>query len=137
MQPTDDPRICLSTTNLYPKDRPLGKRNVGRPAKRWADDIIKVTGRAWMNLDKDREETPDRTERASALDLQRIVGRRNRARRRRPLKVLARIFIWGIKRGARISIAHAATNAGSRRRCVFADCAVRGANKYARRSARL
>ncbi|GBP73997.1 Retrovirus-related Pol polyprotein from type-1 retrotransposable element R2 [Eumeta japonica] len=35
--------------------KPLGKRNVGRPAKRWADDIIKIAGRAWMNLAKDRE----------------------------------------------------------------------------------
>ncbi|GBP53407.1 hypothetical protein EVAR_48159_1 [Eumeta japonica] len=34
---------------------PLGKRNVGRPAKRWADDIIKIAERAWMNLGKDRE----------------------------------------------------------------------------------
>ncbi|GBP80869.1 Acidic repeat-containing protein [Eumeta japonica] len=34
---------------------PLGKRNVSRPAKRWADDIIKIAGRAWINLAKDRE----------------------------------------------------------------------------------
>ncbi|GBP52890.1 Putative uncharacterized transposon-derived protein F52C9.6 [Eumeta japonica] len=34
---------------------PLGKRNVGRPAKGWADDIIKIAERAWMNLAKDKE----------------------------------------------------------------------------------
>ncbi|GBP56841.1 hypothetical protein EVAR_41477_1 [Eumeta japonica] len=34
---------------------PLGRRNVDRPAKRWADDIIKIAGRVWMNLARDRE----------------------------------------------------------------------------------
>ena len=26
---------------------PKGKRNVGRPKKRWADDIISIAGRNW------------------------------------------------------------------------------------------
>ncbi|KAJ2946764.1 hypothetical protein O0L34_g12828 [Tuta absoluta] len=34
---------------------PLGKRKVGRPTKRWADDITEVAGRDWMNLAQDRE----------------------------------------------------------------------------------
>lgn len=33
---------------------PIGKRNVGRPYKRWADDIIEVAGKHWMEKAKDR-----------------------------------------------------------------------------------
>lgn len=34
---------------------PVGKRNVGRQLKRWADDIIDVVGNDWMKTGKDRE----------------------------------------------------------------------------------
>lgn len=34
---------------------PMGKRNVGRQLKRWADDITHVVGNDWIKLGKDRE----------------------------------------------------------------------------------
>lgn len=34
---------------------PQGKRKVGRPNKRWADDISKKAGKDWLNRGKDRE----------------------------------------------------------------------------------
>lgn len=35
---------------------PLGKRNVGRPKKRWVDDIIEVAGKSWWRLGLDKEQ---------------------------------------------------------------------------------
>lgn len=35
---------------------PQGKRTVGRPQKRWVDDIVATAGKNWENLAQDREE---------------------------------------------------------------------------------
>ncbi|KPI96314.1 hypothetical protein RR46_12344, partial [Papilio xuthus] len=35
---------------------PSGKRNVGRPNKRWSDDIIDEVGRDWMTLGRNRND---------------------------------------------------------------------------------
>lgn len=34
---------------------PAGKRRVGRPNRRWADDIVQIAGKDWMTLGKNRE----------------------------------------------------------------------------------
>lgn len=34
---------------------PSGKRNIGRPKQRWADDIVQTVGRNWMEQGRDRE----------------------------------------------------------------------------------
>lgn len=34
---------------------PLGKRNVGRPKKRWADGVISVAGEKWRIMAKNRK----------------------------------------------------------------------------------
>ena len=34
---------------------PPGKRRVGRPKKRWADEIISIAGSNWINITQDRE----------------------------------------------------------------------------------
>lgn len=47
-----DKRWTIETTRWK---GPIGKRNVGRPMTRWADDIIQVAGKEWMNSGKDRE----------------------------------------------------------------------------------
>lgn len=35
--------------------RSEGKRNVGRPIKRWADDLSDVGGKHWMEVARDRK----------------------------------------------------------------------------------
>lgn len=47
-----DQRWTLESTKWI---GPLGKRNVGRPQKRWADDIIEVAGKTWIKTAQDRE----------------------------------------------------------------------------------
>lgn len=34
---------------------PIGKRNIGRPNRRWADDITQNAGEDWMSIGKNRE----------------------------------------------------------------------------------
>ncbi|GBP24020.1 hypothetical protein EVAR_10121_1 [Eumeta japonica] len=34
--------------------RPLGKRNIGRPTRRWADDIVEIVGQNWITLAEER-----------------------------------------------------------------------------------
>lgn len=46
-----DKRWTIQTTQWK---GPAGKRNVGRPYRRWADDIIQMAGKDWMSVGKDR-----------------------------------------------------------------------------------
>ena len=32
------------------------KRNIGRPPKRWSDDIVQKAGKTWMRVGRDRDE---------------------------------------------------------------------------------
>ncbi|KAJ0175113.1 hypothetical protein K1T71_009254 [Dendrolimus kikuchii] len=53
--------ICRRTDGRWSKRvlewRPrLGKRSVGRPPARWADDLCKVAGRRWLRKSEDRDE---------------------------------------------------------------------------------
>lgn len=52
MARSTDKRWALRTTIW---SGPLGKRNVGRPRKRWVDDIISVAGENWLTAAKNRE----------------------------------------------------------------------------------
>lgn len=47
-----DSRWTIHTTQWK---GPVGKRNVGRPYSRWADEIIQIAGKNWMDAGKDRE----------------------------------------------------------------------------------
>lgn len=47
-----DNRWTIKTTQWK---GPLGKRNVGRPNKRWTDDIIQTAGKEWMKAAADRK----------------------------------------------------------------------------------
>ncbi|XP_023946281.2 LINE-1 reverse transcriptase homolog [Bicyclus anynana] len=47
-----DQRWTIKTTKWI---GPQGKRNVGRPQKRWADDIIATAGKSWMTIARERE----------------------------------------------------------------------------------
>lgn len=42
------------TTKVTCWKGPLGKRSIGKPTKRWADDIVKKAGQDWMILARDR-----------------------------------------------------------------------------------
>lgn len=48
----EDKRWTYQTTKWQ---GPIGKRNVGRQRKRWADDIINTAGKNWMHTAKDRD----------------------------------------------------------------------------------
>lgn len=47
-----DKRWTIETTRWK---GPGGKRNVGRPKRRWADDVIQVAGDNWLDIGKDRD----------------------------------------------------------------------------------
>ncbi|CAK1585807.1 unnamed protein product [Parnassius mnemosyne] len=51
LQRLKDDRWTKITTNWYPLGR---KRKKGRPFKRWDDPIVKVAGRVWTRLARDR-----------------------------------------------------------------------------------
>ena len=46
-----DGRWSKAVTEWRPSN---GKRSVGRPAARWADDIVAIAGVTWMRLAQDR-----------------------------------------------------------------------------------
>ena len=48
-----DGRWTVETTRW--KGPTSGKREVGRPIKRWTDDIRKIAGKRWMKRGKDRK----------------------------------------------------------------------------------
>lgn len=48
----NDKRWTLKSTGWT---GPKGKRKVGRPRKRWSNDIVSVTGKGWLKAGKDRE----------------------------------------------------------------------------------
>ena len=47
-----DKRWTIQTTRWK---GPSGKRNIGRPKRRWADDITQIAGKDWLKLSKDRD----------------------------------------------------------------------------------
>lgn len=44
------------TVNTTIWKRPIGKRRVGRPKRRWADDITEIIGKDWQTIGKDRDQ---------------------------------------------------------------------------------
>ncbi|KAJ2938174.1 hypothetical protein O0L34_g18514 [Tuta absoluta] len=62
-----DRRWTIKTTTWA---GPAGKRSVGRPYKRWSDDIAQAAGKKWPEIAKDRQKWQDLEEAFTQIGIQ-------------------------------------------------------------------